>query len=242
MVYEQYDHRNEYRRVPISYGGFAVVRQQNGNGETGVIIKQRNGRGGSPFLFDLPGGRKELFDDSLAITAARELAEEIGISSDPSKSVAIGGPLWLPIYRDGTLERVDCAQAFLVEAGNEVPVTTEEAINIATVTEESALGFSIVGLRRSADPSQQLFGRTPIMLWDGLSLCKAPFFRVGNPTLTERERFEARIGMSISEDLVLPVDEGRYLARLNGGAIELYHRLNPFEPNGRFAGKLEDLA
>lgn len=242
MVYEKYGYRNEFGSVPISFGGFAVVRQQSGNGDTGVIIKQRNGRGSSPYLFDLPGGRRELFDDSLAITAARELAEEIGISSDPARSVAIGSPLWLPIYRDGRLERVDCAQAFLVEAGNEIPVTTEEAINIAAVTEESVLGFSIVGLRRSDTPSEQLFGRTPIMLWDGFSLCKAPFFRALNPTPAARERLETRLGICLSEDFALPVDQGRYLARLNGGAMELYYRLNPFEPTGRFVGDLEDLA
>ena len=242
MRYSQYATEERFKGAPITYGGFAIVHSACSQGSTGVIIKQRNGKGSSPFLFDLPGGGKQADDQSLAHTASRELMEELGISSWSDRSVMVGGPLWLPVFKGGQLKRVDCAQAFLVEAGMEVPVQTEEAINIAVVDEESVFGFSVVGLRGSDDPAIRLFGRTPIMLWDGISVAKPPFFRLENPSPQERSRLEERFGCCLSEDIFLPIDHGSYLARMNNGAIEAHYRLNPFEPKKRFEGALEDLA
>lgn len=242
MRYSQYAYQDRFQDAPITYGGFAIVHVTKRDGSSGVIIKQRNGKGSSPFLFDLPGGGRQEDDPSLAHTATRELAEELGVSSWPDHSVMIGGPLWLPVMKDGQLVRVDCAQAFLVEAGMEVPVQTEEAINIAMVNEESAFGFSVVGLRASDDPATRLFGRTPIMLWDGISVAKPPFFRLESPSSDDRARLEERFGCCLSEDIFLPIDNGNYLARMNNGAIEVHYRLNPFESKKRFEGSLENLA
>jgi len=242
MRYAQYSYQEHFKGVPTTYGGFAIVQRTGSNGTKGVFIKQRNGKGSSPFLFDLPGGGKQEDDPSVAATASRELCEELGITSCPERSLPIGGPLWLPIIREGKLVRVDCAQAFLVEAGAEEPAQSEEAINIALVDEESALGFSIVGLRGNEDPAARLFGRTPIMVWDGISVAKPPFFRLMNPSPDEREHLEERFGCYLSEDIFLPIDNGNYLARMHDGAIEVHYRLNPFEPRKRFEGSLEDLA
>jgi hypothetical protein len=242
MRYAQYGYQDRFSDVPTTYGGFAIVQTLCGDGSKGVFIKQRNGKGSSPFLFDLPGGGRQGDDQSLSATASRELHEELGITSCSDNSIAIGSPLWLPIIREGQLVRVDCAQAFLVDAGTEEPAQTEEAINIATVNEESVLGFSVVGLRASEDPATRLFGRTPIMLWDGISVVKPPFFRLEDPSPDERARLEERFGSHLSEDIFLPIDNGNYLARMNNGAIEVHLRLNPFEPKKRFEGSLEDLA
>lgn len=242
MRYAQCGYQDRFNGVPTTYGGFAIVQTPCGDGSKGVFIKQRNGKGSSPFLFDLPGGGRQGDDQSLAATASRELHEELGITSCADNSIAIGSPLWLPIVKEGQLVRVDCAQAFLVDAGSEDPVQTEEAINIATVNEESVFGFSVVGLRASEDPATRLFGRTPIMLWDGISVVKPPFFRLEDPNPDERARLEERFGCCLSEDIFLPIDNGNYLARINKGAIEVHFRLNPFEPNKRFEGSLEDLA
>lgn len=239
MRYEQYVHRDIYKGVPNTFGAFAIVKQPH-ESSVGVLIKQRNGKGGSPFLFDLPGGRVEA-GESLPEAACRELKEEVGLSALPDSCVAIGGPLWLPVYRDGNLERVDCAQAFLVEVGSELPTPTEEAINIATVSESSAAGFSLVGFKRDPDPEKCLFGRTPVMIWDGLSVIRPPALRLDYASERQREDLHKRLGVVPSEDIYLPVDNGNYLSRTRQGVIELYYRLNPFQPDGRFHGTLEDL-
>jgi hypothetical protein len=133
--------------------------------------------------------------------------------------------------------RVDCAAAFLVDAGAQIPQNSEEAITIGVVNEHSAFGFSIVGLTNDKEPSRRLFGRTPIMIWDGLSVTKEPFY--SGPITSEVEsdcRFEfGDFGL---------IDDGNYFARYESttNRVDLYYRLNPFEPNGRFVGKLEHFA
>lgn len=240
MTYEQYAYREEFNGLPRTHGGFAIIPQRFGEG-LGVLIKQRNGKGSSPYLFDLPGGGMSDEDEEcLPRTASREAYEEVNVRVNDATAVAVGGPLWLPVRKDGEIVRVDCAQAFIMEVGAEIPEPTEEALNIAVVHERSAMGFSIVGLKNDPDPSKRVFGRTPIMLYDGLSITKAPFYDgPEDPAVT------ARLG--IPYDLVdwmyMPVDEGRYLGRkCKNGNLQLFYRLNPFEDQGRFIGSLEDLA
>lgn len=234
MRYEQYGYRKEYDGIPRAYRGFAIIPQQFGDG-MGVIIRQRNGKGESPYMFDLPGGTKIARDDSLAETAARETLHQICLGGDPATAIAVGSPLWLPIYRNGVLTGIDCAQAFLMDVGAELPESSEEALNVAVVNDRSAMGFSIVGLENESAPANRVFGPTPIMLWDGLSILNAPFY--DGP---DRDDLLERIGVYISEDMYLPVDNGNYLARRNGRNIQLFARLNPFEEHGRFFGTLED--
>ena len=132
--------------------------------------------------------------------------------------------------------------AVLVDIGAQEPQLSTEAISIAVVDEKSIVGFNIVGLKFGADPSTRTFGRTAVKIWDGLFVSKPPFYRCENPTDEQLVCLEKRFGTGLSEELFLPVDEGNYLARLNKGAVEIYHRLNPFEEQGRFVGSLEDLA
>ena len=235
MRYEQYRFRDEYKYAPRTYGCFAIVKQPF-DGGVGVIIKQRNGKGSAPYQFDLPGGGlDEEKDRNLASAALREASEEIGIEGEVVG--VIGQPLWLPITKDGSLVRVDCAAAFLVDAGAQIPETSEEALTVAVVNEHSARGFSIVGLTNDKDPTRRVFGRTPIMLWDGLSITKNPFYSGPIPSeIGGGCRFE-------SGDFGL-IDDGNYFARYDATTtcVKLFYRLNPFEPTGRFVGKLEHLA
>ena len=235
MRYEQYGFRAEYKYAPRTYGCFAII-QQPLEGCLGVLIKQRNGKGSAPYQFDLPGGRMEQDKErDLASAAVREAFEEVGIQG--LVVGAIGQPLWRPIIQNGSLVEVDCAAAFLIDAGAQIPQTTEEALTVAVVNERSALGFSIVGLANDKEPSRRFFGRTAIMLWDGLSISKKPFFSGPIPREVCREcRFE-------SEDFGL-IDGGNYFAQYHAATqrVDLYYRLNPFEPTGRFVGTLEHLA
>ncbi len=155
------------------------------------MIRQRNGKGSAPYQFARPGGGIEPnMGLPLANTALREAFEGVGI---PGHIVgAIGQPLWLPIFKDGVLVRVDCAAAFLVDAGAQIPETSEEALTVAVVNEHSALGFSIVELTNDKDPRRGVFGRTPIMLREGLSITKKPFFSGPIPSEVGGEcRFES---------------------------------------------------
>ena len=238
MVYQQYAYQDQWNGIPRTYGGFAIIPQSLGDGR-GIIIKQRNGKGASPFLFDLPGGgMSEADNKDLSQTAEREAFEEVRVRINHRTAIAVGAPLWLPVRKDGELVRIDCAQAFIMEVGAEIPEPTEEALNIAVVHERSALGFNIVGLKNDPDPSKRVFGRTPIMIWDGLSVTKQPFY----DGLVDADVM-ARLGVPYEiEEMYFPVDDGNYLARKNGTNLELFYRLNPFEEQGRFVGTLEDLA
>ncbi len=237
MVYQQYAYQDEWNGIPRTYGGFAIIPQSFGEG-LGIIIKQRNGKGSSPYLFDLPGGgMSEEDNEDLTQTAEREAFEEVRVRINHRTAIAVGSPLWLPVRKDGKLDRIDCAQAFIMEVGAEIPKPTEEALNIAVVHERSALGFSIVGLKNDPDPAKRVFGRTPIMIWDGISVTKGPFYE--GPTSAD---VMDRLGVPyVITGMYFPVDDGRYLALKNGDTLQLFYRLNPFEEQGRFVGTLEDL-
>ena len=237
MVYHQYTYQEEFEGIPRTFGGFAIIPQQFGEG-LGIIIKQRNGKGSSPYLFDLPGGGMSPEDrEDLSITAEREAFEEVRVRVNSNTAIAVGAPLWLPVRKDGKIIRIDCAQAFIMDVGADVPEPTDEALTIAVVNERSALGFSIVGLKADPDPLKRFFGRTPIMIWDGLSVLKDPFHE--GPASAE---LMARLGVPYEvEGMYLPVDGGNYLARKSGDTLKLFYRLNPFQERGRFVGSLEDL-
>jgi hypothetical protein len=236
LRYNRYDYRSEYDGKPRTYRGYAIIAQPcGGGGGIGLLMRQRNGGKESPYRFDLPGGERSELDDSLAETAARETLLQVSLGGDPETAVAVGGPLWLPTFNEGGIDTIDCVQAFLLDVGAECPETSDEALNIAVVNEYSAMGLSIVGFTH--DNEKKEFGRTPIMLWDGLSVIGKPFYdKPESISVTER------LGVHLSTDMYLPVDDGNYLARKRGRNIELFYRLNPFEQDGRFVGNLEDLA
>lgn len=235
-VYAQYSHQPEYDRVSYTCGGFAIIP---GLWEEvpSVLIKQRNGKGGSPWLFDLPGGGCQP-EETLARTAMREAFEEVELKT--LVSAPIGEPLWLPIRKYGELIRVDYAQCFLVSIfGDHIPRRTEEAVNVGWLNQHSWQGFNIVGLTPNEDPQKRVFGRTAIMMFDGLSVLQKPFYQ--GPMTPEIEQTATK-----------PLRENTGFALVSGGAyfakwdrfsseVSLYYRLNPFEKDGRFTGNLEHL-
>jgi hypothetical protein len=187
----------------------------------------------------LPGGGKDNtgIDPDLRATAIREAREEVKVRC--IIKAAIGEPLYLPIKKDGVLVRVDCAQAFLVET-SDTPTVSEEALAVAFVHQQSFAGFNVVS--RKVDPTSPFPGRTPVMIWDGLSILQPPF---REELLTDELR-AILIGNPDDGDYVL-VDDGSYLGRAmlhsKSGAhddlrwyFELYYRLNPDQPDGRFHG------
>ncbi len=60
---------------------------------------------------------------------------------------------------------------------------SEEALVVAFVHQQSFAGFNVVS--RKADPQSPVFGRTPVMIFDGLSVIQEPFWQ---GMLTERLR------------------------------------------------------
>ncbi len=109
-VYEPYTWKPEYEGLPHTYGGFGIIPGQTERCPA-VLIKQRNGQGSSPYLWDLPGGgTNDATDPDLKGTAIREVYEEVRLEC--LSLAAIGEPLYLPIKKENVLVRVDCAQAF----------------------------------------------------------------------------------------------------------------------------------
>ena len=204
-VYEQYAWRPEYEGLPRTYGGFAIIPGVIHDGPgIGVCIKQRNGNGSSPYLFDLPGGGvNDATDPDLGAAAIREAKEEVGV--DCRIVAAVGEPLYLLIKKDGVPVRVDCARAFLVQT-NGKPAPGDEAIAVAFVHEKSFAGFNVVS--RKPDPASPVFGRTPVMIFDGLSVLKPPSWK-GRLTNDLRAFI---IGDPNSSDFLL-VSGGAYLGR-----------------------------
>jgi len=179
-------------------------------------------------------GNPDATDPDLASAAVREAMEEVGCAVTVIS--AIGPPLYLPMRREGQVVQVDCAQAFLV-ATDDIPHITDEALAVAFVHQQSFAGFNVVS--RKADPTSPIFGRTPVMIFDGLSVTQEPFW---TGTLTDQIR-ESIIGDPGLYDYVL-LDGGAYFGLLSPefpDEIELYHRLNPDQPGGRFHGALDQL-
>jgi 8-oxo-dGTP pyrophosphatase MutT (NUDIX family) len=247
MVYEQYTWKPEYEGLPLTYGGFAIIPGVI-EGRSAVCIKQRNGRGSSPYAFDLPGGGMDNTgtDPDLRATACREAKEEVGVNC--FIEATIGTPLYLPIKNDSALVRVDCAQSFLIGT-TDTPTVSEEALAVAFVHEKSFAGFNVVS--RKADPSSPVFGRTPVMIFDGLSVLQKPFWE-GELTDSLREHIVGGLDShGFHTHRFMLVDDGNYFGRtvpMDGNEegrgpfrLSLYCRLNPDQPDGYFHGVLDSL-
>lgn len=221
-------------------GSFGIVHKTI-HGEPHVLIKQRNAKGSCPLQFDLPGGRFDpLLDISSIDTCRRELKEEIGLQFPAECFSRIGEPLFLPTMKEGLILKIDVAQAFFVNASvneNEIKLT-EECVSFQFVSPWSVLDFDVVGL----DRENRTLGRTPIMIFDGLSVLAEPLKRI---SLREAKKlvFDKQERSYLRGYFLL--DDGNYLGKVvkkgkkdDPDEVEVYHRLNPFEPNGRFQGRL----
>jgi len=109
---------------------------------------------------------------------------------------------------------------------------SEEAVNLAWVNPFSVLALKIAGLNLEAKAMSPMGA----MMYDGFSVVGAPIY---SGPLTPEIKNVATALHSKSYSLL---DHGRYFGRLdNEGHVKIYRRLNPFEPNGHFAGSLEHL-
>ncbi len=236
-MYSQYGWKQEYSQYRITYGGFAIIGGPPVEGRPSIGVTQRNGQGGSPFLWNLPGGGMQPeVDKCLRDAARRELQEEIGILASPEDGVPIGDPLWLPVKKGEEIVRVDCAQGFLFNRGDQAPTLLAESLAFAWVHPESLFkGFRVVGL--DADPAKKTFGRTPIMMWDGLSVLQEPFYK---GPVTE-EILAAGFRLTNPGEFLL-IEGGRAFGRYNIAteSVEVWNRLNPFEEGGRFKSELHN--
>ena len=197
-------------------------------------------------MWNVPGGKVEKLDwsssDRLPAyrrAVRRELWEELEIGNCEI-GPAIGPPLYAASRKDGVLLSVDSAQAFLVKT-TDIPKTSLESVAVSYCHQASFAGFNVVG--RRADPNNLQFGRTPIIIFDGLSVLQEPFY-VGKLT---QELKDSIIGDPGQGDFIL-LDGGNYLARMifvqnkDGWNIAIYYRLNPDQPDGRFHGAFDHMA
>lgn len=111
-------------------------------------------------------------------------------------------------------------------------LTEDESLAHAYVTQDSIRGFNVVGLRWGMDGSDRLFGRMPIMIFDGLSVSRDPFQKI---SIEEAKKLAEEKKL---HEGFFTLDRGNYLACTKGEQVEVYHRLNPFEPEGHFVGSL----
>jgi 8-oxo-dGTP pyrophosphatase MutT (NUDIX family) len=233
-VYSQYQGKPEYSDYHNTAGGFAIIAGHKVEGRPSILITQRNGNGGSKWLWNLPGGLQESEDGSLADTVARELRQELDVNVSPSEGVPIGDPLWLPIGKEGNIQRIDRAQAYLFEVTDQEFQRMDESIALAFAHQDSIFnGFRVVGL--STDPQKPVFGRTPIMMWDGLSILQEPFYEGPVTPLI------LSAGAVTESNAFVLLERGRYFGRYSKASeqVKLWYRLNPFEEQGRFHGELE---
>jgi hypothetical protein len=88
----------------------------------------------------------------------------------------------------------------------------------------------------SPDPQNPVFGRTPVMMWDGLSVLQEPFYQ--GPVTSQI--WSIGLDTEQKNGFVL-LEGGRYFGRFSKETeqIKLWFRLNPFQEEGRFHGELE---
>jgi 8-oxo-dGTP pyrophosphatase MutT (NUDIX family) len=195
-------------------------------GKPRVLVKQRNGDGEFPWMFDLPGGAADPEDASIEQTLERELLEEVGVRA--SYFFRIGRPMWE--VREQERKIVEYHLFYALPFGP--PRESVEAVNLAWVNPMSVLALKIAGL----DVETKAMSPMGVMIFDGFSVIGEPFY-VGPLTPEIANSADALHPKSYSL-----LDHGRYFGRLDkDGEVKLFRRLNPFEPKGYFAGSFEHL-
>jgi|694.fasta_scaffold00422_10 8-oxo-dGTP pyrophosphatase MutT (NUDIX family) len=244
-----YEHLSEcpkvdgFSRIVAAFG--IVGRESSLSPNTGLpvlLMKQRNGDGEFPWCWDLPGGAADpedaISDDDRSIegkhdrsirkTLQREILEEVHVRSD--YHFRIGAPL----YEVRTSERKLVEYHLFLTVPFGPPKESREAINLAWVNPQSALGLKVAGLA----PESKSMGPMAILMYDGFSVLSKPMY-VGPLT-----KEIARLACSdLSSNGFSLLDRGAYFGRLaSDGSVKIYRRLNPFVPRGYFVGALECLA
>ena len=244
-----YEHLSEcpdlegYSRTVAAFGIIGKESDLAANvGQPVLLLKQRDGKGGFPWCWDLPGGSAEpgdtISDDDPSIEGAhdrsvrktlqRELLEEVNIRSD--YHVRIGNP----IYETRGIERRIVEHHLFLVRPHGPPKESNEAINLAWVNPHSALGLKIARF----EPEYRSMGPMAIMMHDGFSVLSKPLY---DGPLTEEIKSVA--GSELSSTRFSLIDRECYFARLSqDGSVKVYRRLNPCAPSGHFVGSLEHLA
>ncbi len=246
MLYEHFSECPKvegYSRTVAVFGIIGKESDLSANvGQPVLLLKQRDGIGGFPWCWDLPGGSAEpgdaISDDdplirgshdrSVRRTLQRELLEEVNIRSD--YHVRIGNPLY---EVRGVEKRIVEHHLFLV-VSHGPPKESDEAINLAWVNPQSALGLKIARF----EPAQRSMGPVAILMHDGFSVLSKPLYE---GPLTEEIKSVA--GSELCSNRFSLIDRDCYFARLSpDGSVKVYRRLNPFTPSGHFVGSLEHFA
>jgi len=246
MLYEHFSecpNVEGYSRTVAAFGIIGKESTLDANvGRPVLLLKQRDGTGAFPWCWDLPGGSAEpgdtISDDDPTIegshdrsvrrTLQRELLEEVNIRSD--YHVRIGNPLY---ETRGVERRVVEHHLFLV-LPHGPPKESNEALNLAWVSPQSALGLKIARF----EPEQRSMGPMAIMMHDGFSVLSKPLYE--GPLTAE---IKAACDSELCTSRFSLIGRDCYFARLSqDGSVKVYRRLNPCAPSGHFVGNLEHLA
>ena len=150
---------------------FAIIDRESSlqanNGKPVLLVKQRNGNGEFPWMFDLPGGAADPEDNSIEHTLERELLEEVKIRA--SYFSPIGKTMWE--VREDERKVVEYHLFYALKFGP--PYESEEAVNIAWVNPMSVLALKIAGL----DTEAKTISPMAVMMYDGFSVLSNPFYK-----------------------------------------------------------------
>ena len=246
MMYEHFSECPNVEGYSRTVAAFGIIGRESNLepnlGKPVLLMKQRDSSGEFPWCWDLPGGSADpedaISDDDPVIdgshdrcyrrTLQRELQEEIHVRSD--YHFRIGNPLY---EVRGAERRVVEYHLFLV-VPHGPPKESREAINLAWVNPQSALGLKVARL----DPERRSMGPMAVMMFDGFSVLSKPMY---DGVLTDQIRAAATEEISTTKFSL--IDRGCYFARLaQNGSVRVYRRLDPCAPRGHLVGDLECLA
>jgi hypothetical protein len=210
-----------FESVPRNYH-VAIAIPREGKG---VLVKRaQNGD------FSLPTFAFEPDNISVTQKARKELIN-LGLRVDAT-SLREFDTLYQPSFDGEQLVSVDVFASFFVEGVNQRSVL-DSTREFGVVTADNVTSFPIVGLKLS---EEREFSAQARILFDALSV-------VGGPFYSESESMERidQIGHELSEDGFFPVCNGVYLGIYREKKCWYYHRIDPFQPEGRHVGPLDSL-
>jgi hypothetical protein len=126
----------------------------------------------------------------------------------------------------------DVFYGFLVEGDHHIRALSTRG-ELEVVTAEDVTRLPLAGLKLGEEPK---FDAQARILFDALSVMAGPFYK--EPETLQRID---QIGRELSEDGFFPICDGAYLGHYREGQNWYYYRLDPFAPNGRPVGPLDQL-
>jgi len=210
-----------YEKVPARYHVAIAIPQ----GEQGVLVqRQKNNKFSLPTLSFNP--------EEISVTRrALHGLTNFGLRVE-AKQLREFDVLWQPKFEGEALASVDVFYGFLVE-GNHRLGTLSRGGELEVVTAVDVMRLPLSGLKLGDEPE---FSAQARILFDALSVMAGPFYR--EPETLERID---QIGRELSEDGFLPICDGAYLGHYREKQNWYYYRLDPFAPDGRPVGPLDQL-